>query len=127
VNWRRGSKRNGASDALPCADGVALCGVLFVEVEATMYIDAQGKFDEKAFEFTVCLSTAKAKSVGKCKFDLASYASLAATTELKVVEFVLKDGALAGAILHVSIGARVQHCVCKSPKHQQPGTLADGA
>jgi NAD(P)-dependent dehydrogenase (short-subunit alcohol dehydrogenase family) len=73
-----------------------------------MYCDAQGKFDEKAFEFTVCNSTSKAKCVGKCKFDLASYTSLAATTELKAVELVLKDGALAGAILHASIGARVR-------------------
>ena len=26
-----------------------------------------------------------------------------------------------------SLSLRAQHCVCKSAKHQQPGTLADGA
>jgi hypothetical protein len=30
-------------------------------------------------------------------------------------------------ILLVDFPARVHHCVCKSPKHQQTGNLADGA
>lgn len=108
VKWQRGSKRSGSTKRVIISSNTASFNEN-LEVKATLYKDAKkGKFDSKVLDLLVIEPKEKKESkLGMCSVDLALCAVNLGSESSHMLS--VKDGELAGAILKVSIRARVRH------------------
>jgi hypothetical protein len=108
VKWQRGSKRSGSTKRVIISGNTATFNEN-LEVKATLYKDAKkGKFDPKALDLLVIEPKEKKESkLGVCSVDLALCAVNIGSDSSHILS--IKDGELAGALLKVSIRARLRH------------------
>lgn len=108
VKWQRGAKRSGSTKRVIISGNTAAFNEN-LEVKATLYKDAKkGKFDPKALDLLVMEPKEKKESkLGACSVDLALCAVNLGSDSSHILS--IKDGELAGALLKVSIRARLRH------------------
>jgi hypothetical protein len=108
VKWQRGSKRSGSTKRVIISNSTA-CFNESLEVKATLYKDAKkGKFDPKLLDLLVIEPKEKKESkLGTCSVDLALCAINLGSESSHILS--IKDGELSGAMLKVSIRARLRH------------------
>ncbi len=108
VKWQRGSKRSGSTKRVIISSNTASFNEN-LEVKATLYKDAKkGKFDSKILDLLVIEPKEKKEcKLGTCSVDLALCAVNLGSESSHMLS--VTDGELKGAILKVSIRARLRH------------------